>query len=394
MKVVFVSNYINHHQIPFSDEMYKKLNGNYIFIQTEPMEEERIRMGWGVELKQIPYLRLFYEEEEACRRSILDSDLVIFGGTEREELLRPRLRAGRPVIRYSERLYREGQWKAVSPRGLLHKYNDHTKYRGKNVWLLCSGGYVASDFQLVRAYPGKMLKWGYFPQFKKFTEGELPNETVTEELRVLWAGRFLPLKHPEYAVLAAKRLRSMGTPFRIDMVGAGEREEEIRRMLREEGLEDRVSLHGFLPPERVRGMMENAHIFLFTSNRLEGWGAVLNEAMNSGCAVTAGSAAGAVPFLLRHGENGLVYRDGDEAEFLDYVERLASDGELRKRLGRQAYRTVERLWNPARAASALLSFAEGALEGRPRMAEEGPCSPAPVIWPGKGYDYTHGRKGG
>lgn len=46
MKTVFVSNYINHHQIPFCNAMYAKLGDDFTFIQMEPMEEERIRMGW------------------------------------------------------------------------------------------------------------------------------------------------------------------------------------------------------------------------------------------------------------------------------------------------------------------------------------------------------------
>ena len=37
-------------------------------------------------------------------------------------------------MRVSERLYREGQWKAVSPRGLIHKYREHIRYRNRNIW--------------------------------------------------------------------------------------------------------------------------------------------------------------------------------------------------------------------------------------------------------------------
>ena len=57
--------------------------------------------------------------------------------------------------------------------------------------------------------------------------------------------------------------------------------------------------------------MEKTGIFLFTSDRQEGWGAVLNEAMNSGCAVVASHLIGAVPFLKKKKKNGLVYSSGD-----------------------------------------------------------------------------------
>ena len=36
------------------------------------------------------------------------------------------------------------------------------------VYLLCHGAYVASDFQIIKAYPNKKFKWGYFPEVKEY----------------------------------------------------------------------------------------------------------------------------------------------------------------------------------------------------------------------------------
>ena len=55
VKAVFISNYINHHQIPFSNALYEQLGDDYHFIQTEPMEEERIAMGWGLDAACLLY---------------------------------------------------------------------------------------------------------------------------------------------------------------------------------------------------------------------------------------------------------------------------------------------------------------------------------------------------
>ena len=407
MKLTFVSNYINHHQIPMSNELYRALGADYTFVQTEPMAEERKAMGWGISGETIPYLKCYYEEPDVCRQLILTSDIVIFGGVEDERYIEERLASGRPVIRYSERLYREGQWKAVSPRGLIRKYKDHTRYRNKEVYLLCSGAYVASDFHIVRSYPGKMLKWGYFTETKQYdldtlfgakgsgVDGSVAGGVIDSAKagasrvpEILFAGRFLPLKHPEYAVELAAHLKEQGLPFHLTMVGGGELEEELHRMVSDRGLDNCVTFTGYRKPQEVRIFMEKADIFLMTSNYLEGWGAVINEAMNSGCAVIADAKIGAVPFLLRHEQNGMVYRDGNMAEFLTYGEQLVRDRELCRRLGQSAYDTIVRLWNPANASKALLDFAEGILKHEWRVQDEGPCSPALVISPGKGYSYT------
>ncbi len=388
MKLTFVSNYINHHQIPVSTELYKALDEDYCFVQTEVMEQERAAMGWGVDRTKLPYLKCWYEEPQICERLVMESDIVVFGGVEDERYIEKRLAAGKPVIRYSERLYREGQWKAVSPRGLLKKYKDHTRYRSKEVYLLCSGAYVASDFRIVRAYPNKMYKWGYFTETKTYDVDKLLREKNGNPVEILFAGRFLPLKHPEYALRLAEHLRKKNISFHLTMVGGGELEESLHREAEQSGLLPYVTFTGFQKPEVVRDYMEKADIFLMTSNYLEGWGAVINEAMNSGCAVIADAKIGAVPFLIEHEKNGMVYADGNLQEFLSYGERLATDDKLRKKLGKAAYDTIVTYWNPEFAAKSLLEFAKEILEGRMCINKEGPLSKALVISPGKGYSYT------
>ena len=399
MKLTIVSNYINHHQIPMSNELYRKLGADFAFVQTSKMEEDRVKMGWGSEVSAIPYLRLYYEEEERCARLILESDIVVFGGVEDERYIKPRLNAGKIVIRASERLYREGQWKSISPRGRRKKYEDHTRYADAPVYLLCHGAYVASDFNIVHAYPDKKYVWGYFPAVNTYDLETLffrklhYDANGKSEVRLLWAGRFLKLKHPEYAIRAARELERQHISFHLDMVGGGELEESIRKLVRKWHLEQKVTFHGFQPPQNVRRFMEESDIFLFTSNHLEGWGAVLNESMNSACAVVAGSGIGAVPFLIRHGQNGLVFQNECYREFQKQVLLLCEDENLLKTLGVNAYQTMIGEWNPETAADRLYRFCEGLLNGKMQPEQEGPLSPAPLIAPRAGYAYTRRKTG-
>lgn len=390
MQVTFVSNYINHHQVPFCEAMYQRLGRDYHFIQTQPMEEERIRMGWGENLDALPYLLLYYEKEEECRRLIAESDVVLFGGVEDESFIADRLQAGGLTVRLSERIYKEGQWKAVSPRGLVKKYQDHTRYRNRNVYLLCCGGYVASDFHIVKAYPNKMFKWGYFPKLVEYDiEGLLKEKRVRREtegkVSLLWAGRFIDWKHPEHAIEAAAGLKREGYDFSLTMVGGGELAEKLKTMAREKNVEEEVMFAGFQKPEEVRVFMEQTDIFLFTSDYREGWGAVLNEAMNSGCAVVANCAIGAVPFLVKPDKNGLLYPNKRTDIFYDHIVGLIKQPEKMDMLGREAYRTIAEEWNAETAAEKLLIVLEGLLSGRAEFAEKGVLSRAPVIAPKKMY---------
>lgn len=393
MTITTVSNYLNHHQIPLSNAFYEQLGDEYHFIQTEPMEEERVKMGWGAALVSCPYLLRFYEQEACCRKMIMESDIVIFGGVDDESYISERLEEGKIVIRSSERLYKDGQWKAISPRGLIKKYHDHTRYRNSQVYLLCDGGYVASDFHIVRAYPDKMFCWGYFPCVKEYQLDSLFVDKIHQIPELLWTGRFVGFKHPEYIPELARRLKRDGIAAHITYIGGGQMEEQILPLIEKEGLQSMITHLPFQTPDAVRAYMEKANIYLFPSDYGEGWGAVLNEAMNSACAVVANQAAGATPYLCRDEENALIYKNGNFEEFYSCVVRLIKDTALQQKLGRNAYHTMTRLWNAPNAAKRLLVQCERMLSGKEITFEaEGPMSKAPVIAPGKMYRQLKSHK--
>ena len=387
MTFTFVSNYINHHQIPFCEAMYRQLGADFTFIQTMPMEEERVAMGWAVDLTKLPYVECLYEKEYDCQKKIVESDVVLFGWTGREDIVTPRLKTGKTTLRVSERLYREGQWKAISPRGLWAKYKEHIRYRKQNVCMLCAGAYTASDFKLIGAYPHKLFKWGYFPALRTYTEEQFNNLKIADgKLHFVWAGRFIPLKHPEYVVRLAKALREKGYAYHIHMLGDGELEPLIRHAVESSGLSGQVTFYGYTEPEKVRDVMEKCHIHLFTSNYLEGWGAVVNEGMNSGCVEVVNAQVGAAPYLIRHDENGLVYPDENYGKLEELVLSLSENWEQDKKMGKAAYETILDYWNADHAAAELLRFVTKLQQGRIEPAKEGPLSEAPAIRPGKMYE--------
>lgn len=377
MKITFVSNYINHHQIPLSNALYGMLEGEYCFVQTEPMEEERLKMGWQSVADEIPYVKKYYENPVECAKLIDESDVVIFGGTDDESYIKERLNKDKFTIRYFERIYKTGQWRMISPRGLVKKYNDHIRYRKKEVYLLCAGGYVADDFHLIGAYPKKMMKWGYFPENKRYEiDSLLTQKQKKGKPLLLWTGRMLGWKHPEYAVLLANELKKNGYVFSLHMVGNGEQKEKIVAMVNDFGLQNEVTLFDFMTPKEVREKMEEADVYLITSDRMEGWGAVVNEAMNSGCAVVASHMIGATPYLIKHEKNGLVFKSGDIKSLTNEVTKVLTDLSFRMKLGKSAYETIDTKWNAREAAKRLLEFVN--TKEMPGYSD-GPCSVAKPV---------------
>ena len=374
MKIVFVSNYFNHHQRPLCEALLP-LCDSFFFIATTEMREERKKLGYAFE--EPPYvIRAYFGDGADRAKQMLASADVVIRGSAVGELSKPVYYRGKTVFYYSERVYKRGCRRWLLPLRAVQFYFKYT-WR-QNSMLLCASGYAAYDFSLTRTFRGKCYRWGYFPETKRYDIKKLIAQKNPQ--KILWCGRLIDWKHPELAVETAARLRNADVDFSMDIIGSGAMESELRKQIEDHGLADRVKLLGSMPPQKTREHMERAGILLFTSDRQEGWGAVLNEAMNSGCAVVASSAAGSVPFLLKDGENGFTF-SGDASELLVKTRALLQDPALSARFGKAAYDTVSALWNAKTAAARFLQFAErvSAVKTIPEAYESGPLSQAPIL---------------
>lgn len=380
MRVAFYSNYLTHHQLPLCQALVKLTGGQFTFVATEPVEQGRLDTGWSDLNYEYDFVLRAYENETQQRQAVQlaeQADMVICGSAP-WWCLKQRLKQKKLTFLYSERLYKMGYQRWKLPVRLVRFYRKYGRH--KSLHLLCASAYAAGDFAKTATFINKTYKWGYFPEVKRYETVEALLDGKQPDT-ILWAGRFLTLKHPEAVVEVARRLRRDGYDFQMKLIGSGETWDDINRMVEENDLQQQVLLPGAVPSEEVREYMEAAAIYLFTSDRHEGWGAVLNESMNSACAVVASDAVGAAPFLLKDGENGLIYHSGDVEELYQKVKFLLDNPECGRQMGKNAYETMVGLWNAEVAAERLIKLSETLLRGEkhPDLYETGPCSRAERI---------------
>lgn len=380
MIVTFFSNFINHHQIPFCDEMFRILGNNFCFVQTQPQSEERLKLGWK-EDDNLPYLLKTYTRTHLFIKALQlgkESDVVIFGSAPRIFI---KERKNKATFIYSERFFKKGFQSIMNPFVLKNVILNHTfKRNNQHYYLLCSGAFVPYDASRIFAYPGRMFKWGYFPEPNAHDLSEIlkfKNHYITT---ILWAGRFIKWKHPEYALLLAKKLKEENIRFILKIIGTGDEGPKLKKMQSDWNLTNEVEFLGSMIPEKVRDYMEKSDIFIFTSDYYEGWGAVLNEAMNSGCAVVASHAIGSVPYLIENDKNGYIYKNGDFSDFYLKVTQLIKYPEKRILFGESAYNTIQKTWNPKMAAERIINVSESVLKKETiDIFASGPCSKAETI---------------
>ena len=284
------------------------------------------------------------------------------------------------TLRYSERFYKKGRWRFVSPRGIWNTWNTYYRYKNRNLFMLCASAFTSSDLYYHRAYIGKCYKWGYFPELLQYNQEDLMRKKQKENIEILWCGRLIDWKHPELSIKLAHMLKIEGINFIMNLIGTGDLENEIRRLINEYNLNPQVKLLGAMEPDQVRRYMEKADVFLSTSDFEEGWGAVINEAMNSGCAVVSSHGVGAAPYLIKDGINGMIFQNGNLKSLLRKVLLLVHDKNLCAMIGRRAYETILHEWNAQEAVRRLLLIIEDLNQyGESNRYLTGPCSKAELI---------------
>lgn len=388
MKIAFVSNFLSHHQIPFSDAISAIQGVEYSFIAVCAMDSERRTMGWK-DIKKPYEIRTYTdcESENRAKEIINDADVVILGSAP-DSYIVPRLKAGRLTFKYAERFYKQGLSFKNLPHAVAGAWLHHGRFQKYPLYMLCASAYTAGDAAVFHNYVGRTYKWGYFPEVKKYDGTDLMSRKLSvmsgwkhPKVSILWAGRLIGWKHPDVSIQLAAFLKEKGYSFRMSIIGNGEMEQQLHTMIEEKDLSDCVEMLGAMSPEEVRLHMEKADIYLFTSDYNEGWGAVLNESMNSGCAVVASHAIGSVPFLIKDGENGLIYENGNQIDLENKVMHLLNNTELRQSMGRKAYQTMAETWNAKVAAERFIKLAEFLLktENKSALFADGPCSDAPIL---------------
>lgn len=387
MRIVFISNFFNHHEKFFCDEISKKPDVEFHFIQTMKMDEERIKLGWGIDISNIPYCSCSYGSNGEYAKALelcSIADVLILGSAP-YEFIAERVKKNKQTFFYAERLFRNGLWHMLYPPTFFTVLKRFIiPGNMSNFYMLCASGYTALDSHKIFAFRKKYFKWGHYIDVKQFDSIdkliESKKEKNKKKVSILWAGRFLKLKHPDMVIEVADRLKQEGYSFELSFIGSGELEGTLKHEVKRRTLSEQVHFLGTMTPQDVRSYMERSQIYLFTSDFNEGWGAVLGEAMASGCAVVTSHGIGATPFLTKHKENALVYETGNVDSLYRNVKKLMDSETLRTRLSRNAIDTMQNLWNAKVGAERFYNVVKALINGEsiPEY-ESGPMSKAELL---------------
>lgn len=312
MKLIFLSNYMNHHQFYLCNEWNNNPNIDFTFIATESIPDFRKNIGYE-EYDSDFVLNMGIGNKDNVRTLLNEADIVVVGGisdTLKRELIGTRLTNHKIVVYYEERFFK-GEYRSLLKnfaKFILKRRFFKLFKNNENQYMFAASSKMKSDCAKLGYFENKIYAWGYFPRYEYQTHAK----KNLNKLSIIWVGRYINWKHPEMMIMLAEELKNKKVDFHITMVGDGPLLNKIANMVLKKKLTQDITIcHGLSNQEVLHKMQEN-DIFVSTSDSNEGWGVVINEAMSAKCLVIANEKIGAAEFLLKNNLTGLTYANFKE----------------------------------------------------------------------------------
>jgi len=202
-------------------------------------------------------------------------------------------------------------------------------------------------------------RWQYKAQLLSVNGVSLPSiapapvaESRNGQFRVLTAGRFVPLKGFDLAIrafgLLSRSLKQRGraNQAQLRIIGEGPERSRLERLITQLGLENDVSLLGWMTRDQLFTEMAACDVFVFPSLR-DGGGLVVVEAMAAGRPVVCLDLAGPGLHVTEACGVKVPAHSPEQAiqDLAEALERLYDDSALRRQMGQAARCRAEQVYD-------------------------------------------------
>lgn len=172
----------------------------------------------------------------------------------------------------------------------------------------------------------------------------------------LTSARFIEKKNLARLILAYALCAEQYGPAmpNLKIVGGGGLEGELRVLIEQKGLSQKIILEGWLQYEQLPGIYAGA-IALIHPSTTEQWGLVVNEAMASGLPVLVSERCGCAHDLVEDGVNGYLFDPQSVSEIAASMKRFLDKSHAEKlRMGQHSLDRISQ-FGPSSFAKGMVS---------------------------------------
>lgn len=218
----------------------------------------------------------------------------------------------------------------------------------------------------------RIIPFGVDPKIEKeadrwYEEGGPPerSQKKTAVVKYLFVGRLVYYKGCRTMIEAFVQAAKRNDRIRLDIVGTGPLEPELKRQTEELRLTDQIHFHAGVSDDELIGFFKECDVFVLPSlQRSEAFGLVQIEAMAFGKPVINTNLPSGVPYVSLHGETGLTVEPGNTAELAEAMEYLAEHPAERCQMGERARERMEEQFRMETMLNRVLRLYEEFVERR------------------------------
>ena len=346
--------------IGLCDELYYDKDINFSFIEYKSaMASVKTRVS-----EQREYLLKYNENTEESKKILKNADAIIVGHAPDDfikEYIKTKL-----IIKSSERLSKDDDTLLKKVKRRLSNIKHHKVFQKYKPLYFGIGINSILDVKRFHLYRDRAYMWTYFPTIDdSFDEKSIVKKydefKNSKTKRIVWAGRMVECKKIEDIVRSAHISKQNGFSFTITLVGDGPVRPKIEELVKKYELSDVVSFKGLLPLCETLNIIKASDFLFMSSDKREGWGMVVNNAMNYGTVVIGNQQSGSVSTLLDD-NSGFLYKESSQApEALKLA--LSADIDDVKAKAINAFRKLKKQWSPVIGEQRLKTIVNNALKG-------------------------------
>lgn len=334
MKLLFFQNCVSPHQIPYIEEICHDARVEEVYLVTPRIDYEmRAAMGWdSAQLLEgtsiISYLRP--SDEEVKRLLQKEGIVALFTGIRADKdvfrwfKLSLGFHVKRGIITEAPLVYNKPLLFHYM-RFLLQDY-DYVK----NIHYVFAIGSLA-----VKYYSFWSKKWKVFPfaYCTEYSEVEKKNSSIPTDYhaRFLFVGSIDKRKN---VGIVLKALFSLSGAYIFDVIGDGPERKRLEDYVAAKQIRG-IAFLGKMAMQQVHEIMPLYDVLILPS-RYDGWGAVVNEALQRGLYVICSDKCGAKD-LLEDERCGMMFRCGNHKDLarvmqlgISYIESIRSNSKFRQ----------------------------------------------------------------
>ncbi len=191
----------------------------------------------------------------------------------------------------------------------------------------------------------------------EFPENERP---ASKRSIFLMVGRLVEKKAPLTSIQAFEMCADNVPEVELRIIGFGPLRQAVDDFVEQSRHADKITILGSRDYDEVRTQLLSADIFVQHSvtakdGNTEGWPISIAEAAASGLPIVSTRHAG-IPMQVKHGQTGFLVEEGDVHHMAKCMEKLASDLDLRRRMGVESRKHIAQVGSIEDSVSRLFDF--------------------------------------